>query len=146
MENALALKSGLAIHRDLGPGLLESAYEALMAADLARQGFRVERQRPISLEYQGIRLDDAFRADILVEDLLLIELKSVEKLAAVHAKQVVTYLRLLNLPIGLLLNFGGATFKEGAQRILNPRADLSQLRMWHPPKSTRTLANKDSAP
>ena len=82
------------------------------------------------LVYAGIKLDDTFKADLLVEDKLLIELKSVEKLAPVHAKQVVTYLRLLNLPVGLLLNFGAATFKEGAQRILNPRADLSQLRMW----------------
>ena len=125
-----ALKAGLAIHRELGPGLLESAYEALLAAALTQLGLRVERQKTISLVYAGIKLDDTFKADLLVEDKLLIELKSVEKLAPVHAKQVVTYLRLLNLPVGLLLNFGAATFKEGAQRILNPRADLSQLRMW----------------
>jgi iron complex transport system substrate-binding protein len=125
-----ALKSGLAIHRDLGPGLLESAYEALLAEALARQGLRVERQKPISLAYAGVKLDDAFKADLLVEGELLIELKSVEKLAPVHAKQVLTYLRLLNLPVGLLMNFGAMTFKECVRRILNPRADLSKLRMW----------------
>jgi iron complex transport system substrate-binding protein len=81
-----------------------------------------------------------------VDGKLLIELKSVEKVAPVHAKQVLTYLRLLNLPVGLLMNFGAATFKEGAQRILNPRADLSQLRMWRPPKSTNTKNEEDSAP
>lgn len=141
-----ALKAGLAIHRDLGPGLLESAYETLLAETLARQGLQVERQKSISLVYADIRLDDAFKADLLVDGKLLIELKSVEKVAPVHAKQVLTYLRLLNLPVGLLMNFGAATFKEGAQRILNPRADLSQLRMWRPPKSTNTKNEEDSAP
>ncbi len=140
-----ALKSGLAIHRDLGPGLLESAYEALLSAALAQQGLRVERQKSISLVYAGIKLDDAFKADLLVEEKLLIELKSVEKFAPVHAKQVLTYLRLLNLPLGLLMNFGADTFKEGARRILNPRADLSQLRMWHPSKSTMPQ-DQESAP
>ncbi len=128
-----ALKTGLEIHRDLGPGLLESAYEALMAASLTRQGLRVERQKAISLVFRDVELEDAFRADLLVERVLLIELKSVEKTAPVHAKQVLTYLRLLDLPLGLLINFGAPTFKEGARRILNPRADLSKVRVWRKP-------------
>jgi iron complex transport system substrate-binding protein len=128
-----ALKVGLEIHRDLGPGLLESAYEVLMAALLARQGLRVERQKAISMVFRDVRLDDAFKADLIVEESLLIELKSVEKTAPVHAKQVLTYLRLLDLPLGLLINFGAPTFKEGARRILNPRADLSKVRVWRKP-------------
>ena len=128
-----ALKIGLMIHRDLGPGLLESAYETLMQKMLVRDGLSVERQRPVPLLYQDIEIDDVFKADLLVEGKLLIELKSVEKIAPVHLKQVLTYFRLLNLPVGLLMNFGAATFKEGAQRVLNPLADLSQLKMWRPP-------------
>lgn len=128
-----ALKTGLEVHRDLGPGLLESAYEALMAASLTRQGLRVERQKAISLVFRDVELEDAFRADLLVDRVLLIELKSVEKTAPVHAKQVLTYLRLLDLPLGLLINFGAPTFKEGARRILNPRADLSKVRVWRKP-------------
>jgi iron complex transport system substrate-binding protein len=123
-----ALKVGLTIHRDLGPGLLESAYEAVMAELLAR-----ERQKPIPLVYAGIRLEDAFKADLLVEGKLLIELKSVERVAPVHPKQVLTYLTLLNLPLGLLLNFGAATFKEGAERVINVRADLSSIHVWQQP-------------
>lgn len=126
-----ALKCGLEIHRDLGPGLFESVYEALLAQSLVRLGFRVERQKQIPFAYRGLQLDDAFRADILIEDQLLIELKSVEKLAPVHSKQVLTYLRLLNLPLGLLLNFGAATFKEGAHRVLNVRADTSTIDVYH---------------
>lgn len=132
-----AIKCGLSIHRNLGPGLLEGAYEALMAQALMREGLHVERQKPIALAYDGIKLEDAFRADLLVESKLLIELKSVEKIAAVHPKQVLTYLRLLDLPLGRLMNFGAATFKEGVQRILNARADLSRIRVqqdWNSPK------------
>ncbi len=132
-----AIKCGLSIHRNLGPGLLESAYEALMAQALTRERLHVERQKPIVLAYDGIKLEDAFRADLLVESKLLIELKSVEKIAAVHPKQVLTYLRLLDLPLGLLMNFGAATFKEGVKRVLNARADLSRIRIqqdWNSPK------------
>jgi GxxExxY protein len=122
-----AVHWGLAIHRDLGPGLLESYYELLLAHSLSQAGLRVERQKQISVNYNGLELADVFRADMLVEGQLLIELKSVEKLAPVHSKQVLTYLRLLNLPLGLLMNFGAATFKEGTHRILNVRADTSKI-------------------
>ena len=114
-----AVDCGFKIHQELGPGLLESVYENLLARSLERRGYRVERQRPISFSFDGMTFDDAFRADILVECALLIEVKSAEKTAGVHIKQVLTYLRLTKLPLGLLMNFGLATFKEGVQRIAN---------------------------
>lgn len=90
-----------------------------MSHSLAKRGLLVERQRPVPVHYDGITLDEGFRADILVEGRLLIELKSTEGHAPVHAKQVLTYLRLLNLPLGLLMNFGAPTFKEGLRRLAN---------------------------
>jgi GxxExxY protein len=118
-----AVDCGFAIHRDLGPGLLESVYEMVLARSLEKRGFRVERQRLISFEFDGMKFEDAFRADLLAEGKLLIEVKAVEKSALVHAKQALTYLRLMKLPLGLLMNFGLATFKEGVQRIANNHAD-----------------------
>lgn len=114
-----AVDCGLKLHKRLGPGLFESVYETLLAESLARRGFAVERQKLISVEIDGILLADAFRADILVEGTLLIELKSVERLAPVHVKQVVTYLRLMDLPLGLLMNFGEETFTMGLKRVVN---------------------------
>jgi len=110
---------GFRLHRDLGPGLLESAYEAILAHQLVRQGLSVERQKPIPIKYDGVELAEGFRADLLIEGRLLIELKSVERLSPLHSKQVLTYLRLPDLPLGVLMNFGGATFKEGVRRIAN---------------------------
>jgi GxxExxY protein len=107
------------IHTGLGPGLLESVYEAVLARELEKRGLVAERQRPVSFEYDGIRFDEGFRVDLLVENSVVIELKSVEKTVPVHAKQVLTYLRLLHLPVGLLINFGAPTLKEGLQRIVN---------------------------
>jgi iron complex transport system substrate-binding protein len=107
------------LHRDLGPGLLESVYEAVLARQIQEKGLRVERQKPVPIVYAGVTFDEGFRADIIVEDQVLVELKSVENLARVHSKQVLTYLRLLKKPLGLLINFGAATFKEGCHRILN---------------------------
>jgi iron complex transport system substrate-binding protein len=112
-----------------------------MEQALKRKGLLVERQKAIPLSFDDVKIDDAFRADLLVGGKLLIELKSVEKIAPVHPKQVLTYLRLLNLPLGLLVTFGAATFKEGVQRVINARADLSQVKLkqdW--------AAAKDSAP
>lgn len=107
------------LHTRLGPGLLESVYEAVLANALERKGLSVERQKPISFEFDGIRFEEGFRADLLVNGRVLVELKSVEKLAPVHRKQVLTYLRLLNLEVGLLINFGAALFKDGVQRVIN---------------------------
>ena len=115
----IAVDCGFRLHRDLGPGLLESVYEAILADQLTRRGLLVERQRPIPIHYDGIELAEGFRADLLLNGKLLIELKSVERLSPLHSKQVLTYLRLLDLPLGLLMNFGGATFKEGVCRIAN---------------------------
>ncbi len=107
------------LHVQLGPGLLESVYEMILAKELERRGLAVERQKPITFEYNGMIFEDAFRIDLLVEDRVVVELKSVEKLAAVHSKQLLTYLRLLKFNVGLLLNFGAATMKEGVDRIVN---------------------------
>jgi GxxExxY protein len=115
----LTVDCGLRIHRDLGPGLLESVYEAVMAASLLREGLAVERQKPIPIEFEGIRLAEGFRADLVVEGQLLIEVKSVDRLAPVHAKQLLTYLRLSRRPLGLLMNFGGTIFREGLRRLAN---------------------------
>ena len=110
---------GYHLHRDLGPGLLESAYEALMQEMLRQAGLHVEKQVAVPLRYKGVVIDNAFKIDLLVENQLVVELKSVERLSDVHGKQVLTYLRLMDLPLGLLMNFGQATFKDGLRRIAN---------------------------
>ena len=115
----LCVDRGFRLHRDLGPGLLESVYETLMFEGLRREGLQVVRQQPVHVEHDGILVENGFRFDLLVEDKLLIEIKSTERRAPVHAKQLLTYLRLMNLRLGLLMNFGLATFKEGASRIVN---------------------------
>ena len=113
------LDGAFAIHRALGPGLLESVYEVLLAHELRKRGLAVERQRPISIQYDGLVFDEGFRADLVVESLVIVELKSVEALAAVHAKQVLTQLRLSGLKLGLLINFGEAHLKNGIKRLIN---------------------------
>jgi GxxExxY protein len=113
------LDAAIRLHRELGPGLLESVYETLLAASLTRKGYRVSRQQPVDIEFDGLQFPAAFRIDILVEDTLLIEVKSVDRLHAAHAKQLLTYLRLTKQPVGLLINFGGATLKEGFRRLVN---------------------------
>ena len=107
------------LHVALGPGLLESVYETVLARDLERRGLKVERQRQLSFEYDGMHFDDALRTDLLVNDSVIVEVKSLERLLPVHPKQVLTYLRLLNLQVGLLINFGAPTMKEGLHRIVN---------------------------
>ena len=111
--------AAMKIHRELGPGLLETVYEIVLARALLRRGLEVERQKPVRFEYDGMIFEEGFRVDLLVEAAVVVELKSVEKIAPVHGKQVLTYLRLMKLPVGLLLNFGGATLKEGLHRIVN---------------------------
>ena len=114
----------LRLHRDLGPGLLESVYETILAARLVSMGYEVGRQVPIDIEFEGLRFDGAFKIDILVDHRLIVEIKSIEKLTAVHAKQLLTYLRLTKQPVGLLLNFGGETLKEGIRRLVNDHQSL----------------------
>ena len=115
----ISVDCGFRLHKDLGPGLLESVYEVLLAESLKEQGLTVARQVQVPIEYKGVVIDNAFRVDLLVEGSLLIELKSTEKHAPVHAKQLLTYLRLMHLPLGLLMNFGLVTFKEGVIRMAN---------------------------
>ena len=114
-----AVDCGYHLHRAVGPGLLESAYELLFCAELRARGLQFECQLPVPVEHRGIRIENAFRADILIEGCLLIELKSTEAHAPVHAKQLLTYLRLMKLPLGLLINFGTASYKDGVRRIAN---------------------------
>lgn len=113
------IDSALAIHRELGPGLLESVYETVLARELERRGLRVERQVPIRIEYDGLIFEEGFRADLVVEGRVVVELKSVEQLAPVHSKKLLTYLRLMKLEVGLLINFNNATLKEGLRRVVN---------------------------
>ncbi|MDP4605313.1 MAG: GxxExxY protein [Erythrobacter sp.] len=110
---------GFGLHRDLGPGLLESAYEMILFEKLRQQGIEVQRQVPISVSYDGIFIENAFKVDLLIESRLIVELKSVERTLPVHGKQVLTYLRLMNLKLGLLMNFGQTLFKDGIKRITN---------------------------
>ena len=107
------------IHTTLGPGLLESVYEAVLAYELNKRGLKVVRQKAVPVIYEDVHLEEGFRADLIVEDKVIVELKSVEIIAAVHKKQVLTYLRLTNLKLGLLINFGDALIKDGIVRIVN---------------------------
>lgn len=115
----IAVDCGLKLHQALGPGLLESVYEACLFNDLVQRGLFVERQKPIPIRYGSVELQEGFRADLLVERRLLIELKSTESFSPIHAKQVITNLRLMDLRLGLLMNFGASTFKEGVRRLAN---------------------------
>ena len=115
----IAVDCGFKLHMAFGPGLLESVYEAILADSLTKRGLRVERQKPVDIHYEGTILREGFRLDLLVEDQLIIELKSTERPAPVHKKQLLTYLRLANRPLGLLMNFGMETFKEGMSRVIN---------------------------
>jgi GxxExxY protein len=107
------------LHMELGPGLLESVYEVILAHMLQEAGLRVERQVPIPIEFHGIRFDEGFRADIVVEDKVILELKSVEIASKAHKKQVLTYLKLTGKKLGYLLNFGEELMKDGISRVMN---------------------------
>ena len=122
------------IHVALGPGLLESVYASVLARDLERRGLAVEKQKPISFEYEGLRFIDCFRVDLLIASCVPVEVKSVERLAPVHSKQLLTYLRQLNVPVGLLINFGEATLKSGIKRVVNglPPSASPRLRVNNP--------------
>lgn len=129
-----AIDCGFQVHQDIGPGLLETAYEAFLAAALAERGLRVQAQVPVPVTYRGVPVRDAFRVDLLVEDKLIIEVKSVERLAPVHAKQLLTYLRLMDQPLGLLMNFGADMFRDGLKRVINDRSEfVGRFGSSHPP-------------
>ena len=107
------------IHIKLGPGLLESVYEAIMCHELIKRGLKVERQKPIPVIWDEIYLDIGFRSDLVVEDKVIVELKSVETLSKVHSKQILTYLKITNTKLGLLINFNETLIRDGIYRIVN---------------------------
>jgi GxxExxY protein len=115
----IALNCGLSVHRQLGPGMLESAYETVMAHVLERSGLSVERQRVIPITFDGLEIERGFRADIIIENVVLLELKAVPQTLPVHTKQVLTYLRFIDMRLGYVMNFGCETFREGVRRIVN---------------------------
>jgi GxxExxY protein len=111
--------AAIEIHRALGPGLLESVYEKVLVYELLKRGLKIENQKGIPITYKELHIEDAFKADIIVEDKVVIELKSVEELRDVHYKQVSTYLKLSKLKLGVLINFNEAYLKEGVRRVVN---------------------------
>ena len=117
------------VHRELGPGLLETVYEVVLAKELERRRLRVERPVPVPILYGDPCFEEGFRADIIVEGKVILELKSVEQLSKVHAKQVFTYLKLRGLKLGFLLNFGANLMKDGIERVVNglPEENLGVL-------------------
>ena len=125
----IVVDAALQLHRDLGPGLLESVYEAVLSKMLEQRGLSVERQKPVPIHYQGVSLDEGFRLDLLVDGQLIVELKSVESIHPVHPKQLLTYLRLMRLPLGLLIHFGAPLLKDGLQRVVNQHTNFASSRL-----------------
>jgi GxxExxY protein len=125
------IDNAIEIHRRFGPGLIESVYDSVLARALERDGYWVQAQQSVRFEYDGLIFRDAFRVDQVVNGVVLVEIKSVEKLAVIHSKQVLTYLRLMKLPLGLLINFGEPTLAQGLRRIVNnlPPGDSPVLRV-----------------
>lgn len=125
-ENEIARKvldAAFLVHTKLGPGLLESVYEVVLAHELLKSGLQVERQRSMPITYDGILFEEGYRADLLVESNVIVELKSATALSAVHAKQVLTQLRLSELKLGLLINFGETHLRNGIKRLINGQLD-----------------------
>ena len=121
-ENEIAtiiVDTAFRIHRDLGPGLFESVYERIMEVELTKRGLKVARQKPIPIVYNGVHFEAGFRCDLLVEDKVIVEVKSIETLHPVHKKQVLTYLRFGDKRLGLLINFNVALIKDGIVRLVN---------------------------
>ena len=111
------------VHRTLGPGLLESVYESCLSFELAARGLNVERQRALPLTYKGLRLECAYRVDLMVDKAVIVEVKAVEQLLPIHATQLLSYLRLSELPVGLLINFDVTTLQRGIRRVVNSYPD-----------------------
>jgi len=117
--SAIIVNTAYRIHTELGPGLLESVYEEIMYRELVKQGFSVTRQQGIPVFWDGVKIEIGFRADLIVENRIIIELKSVETLAPVHSKQLQTYLKITGIKLGLLINFNTHLIKNGISRIVN---------------------------
>ncbi len=115
----ILVDAAILVHRELGPGLLESVYESVLAQELRDRGLKVERQVPIPIVWRGMTFEEGFRADLRVEDRVIAELKSVESVSKSHKKQILTYLKLAHVKLGFLLNFGAAVMKEGITRTVN---------------------------
>ena len=121
-ENEIAkqvMDAAFLIHRTLGPGLLETVYEVILVKKLSEKGVAVERQVPVPIQFENIKFDEGFRADLIVEKKVIVELKSVERMLPVHSKQLLTYLRLTDMRLGLLINFGENLLKDGFKRVVN---------------------------
>ncbi|MEO7319741.1 MAG: GxxExxY protein [Chthoniobacteraceae bacterium] len=121
-ENEIAtavVEAAYKLHTGLGPGIFETVYEVTLAHELRKRDYRVERQVPVPIIWDGLKFDEGFRADLIIDDCLLIALKSIQALEPVHSKQVVTYLRLTEKRLGLLINFGESRIKDGIKRIVN---------------------------
>ena len=121
-ENEIAreiVDAAFHIHKTLGPGLLETVYEVVLARELEKRGLSVVRQQPVPIVFGDLKFDEGFRADLIVEGKVIVELKSVEQIAPVHKKQLLTYLRLADKRLGLLINFGSAVIKDGISRVVN---------------------------
>jgi GxxExxY protein len=115
----IVVSSAIAVHKELGPGLLETVYEIALAYELQNQGLIVERQVPVAIQYRGIRFEEGFRADMIVAGKVILELKSVEAISNTHKKQLLTYLKLTNRKLGYVLNFSAPVMKDGITRIAN---------------------------
>lgn len=115
----VVIGAGLLVHKTLGPGLLESSYETCFAYELSNHGIYIERQKPLPVQYKGVRLDCGYRLDIVVENRIVVEIKAVRKLQPIHHAQMLTYLTLSGYKIGLIMNFNVAMFKDGLKRIVN---------------------------
>ncbi len=113
------VESAIHLHRNLGPGLLETVYEVILARELEKRGMKIQRQVPVAIEYENVKFEEGFRADLIIEKKVIIELKSVEKINRAHKKQLLTYLRLTDIKLGYLLNFGEELMKDGIYRIIN---------------------------
>jgi len=120
------------VHRALGPGLLESAYEACMVYELAQVGLKVEQQKPLPIVYRGVKLECVYRMDLMIEDEVIVEIKSIEKLLPIHQAQLLSYLKLSDCKVGLLINFNVKVLKNGIKRVVNnfPDSLRTQRSLW----------------
>jgi len=116
---SMIIESAIRIHRTVGPGILEKAYFGCLCYELVSAGLKIQTQQELPLLYQGVKIDCAYRADLIVEESVIVEVKAIESLAPIHSRQLLTYLRIAHLPVGLLLNFGALTMKQGIERVVN---------------------------
>jgi GxxExxY protein len=123
----MVLDAAVKIHRELGPGLLESVYEAVLARSLTLSGLDVRRQVPVPIRYLDLHFDEGFRADLVIQNQVVVELKSVDQVGKAHYKQLLTYLRLMGLNLGYILNFGAPLMKDGIVRVVNSGAPTSRV-------------------